>query len=433
MNIFSATINKVPYIKRYSEFITAVTTVTMGGVLAQAIGFISAPIIARLFIPEHFGVAALFGSIAGIFNQASTLTYPQAIILSKEEEEALSLAKLSTLVLFIFVGAFFIVSLGGAIFFEISWYKKLGIWFFIIPLYILLLGLINVIMAWNIREKRFMNVSKAQVTEAITQSVVRIAAALISGSSVFGLISGFLCSAGMRLMVLLRSLGGVSTKNMFKPRGSDLLHVAKSYVDFPLYVMPAGFMNAFTLNLPVIAMVYFFDSAVIGLYAMAGRLLLMPTDFILQAVNKVYFRKAAEILNEKRSLRPSFIKTTIGLMIVAAFFFSMMILYGEKLFVLFLGERWAGTGKYAILLSPWLFSKFILPPSNAILVIQRKNRMRFYIQLLGTLCKITALVIGLYVSKSPEKIVLIYSLTNTGVNFLLLSVAFRDTGRRGCK
>jgi len=49
-----------------STFAGNVLKLVTGSVFAQGIGVLVAPIVARLFAPEAFGVAALFASIAAL-------------------------------------------------------------------------------------------------------------------------------------------------------------------------------------------------------------------------------------------------------------------------------------------------------------------------------------------------------------------------------
>lgn len=58
------------------------------------LGVLVAPVIARLFAPEAFGVVALFLSIAGIICVVVCLRYELSIMLPKTDEEAANLLEL---------------------------------------------------------------------------------------------------------------------------------------------------------------------------------------------------------------------------------------------------------------------------------------------------------------------------------------------------
>ena len=72
----------VPFLKPSSSFATNVLKLVTGSVFSQGLGVLVAPIVARLFAPEAFGVAALFASIAGIVGVVACLRYELAIMLA---------------------------------------------------------------------------------------------------------------------------------------------------------------------------------------------------------------------------------------------------------------------------------------------------------------------------------------------------------------
>ena len=86
-------------LKRNLAFIKDVGTLISGNVFARALSFVFAPLVTRLYTTEDYGVLALFIALTGIFNQWSSLTYNQAIILAQGDEEALQVMVLSILCL----------------------------------------------------------------------------------------------------------------------------------------------------------------------------------------------------------------------------------------------------------------------------------------------------------------------------------------------
>ena len=76
-------------------FAANVSKLIFGSIFAQGIGVLIAPIVARLFAPEAFGVAALFASITSIIGVLACLRYELSIVLPKTDEEAANLLGLS--------------------------------------------------------------------------------------------------------------------------------------------------------------------------------------------------------------------------------------------------------------------------------------------------------------------------------------------------
>lgn len=78
-----------------SSFASNVLKLVTGSVFAQGLGILVIPIVARLFAPEAFGVAALFASITGIIGVLVCLRYEVSIMLPKTDEEAANLLGVS--------------------------------------------------------------------------------------------------------------------------------------------------------------------------------------------------------------------------------------------------------------------------------------------------------------------------------------------------
>jgi O-antigen/teichoic acid export membrane protein len=76
-----------------SEFNRNVLTLLTGTTLAQAILFLIAPILTRIFLPEDYGILAAFIAVFTVFSTFITLKYDQVIILPKSDKEAFNLLK----------------------------------------------------------------------------------------------------------------------------------------------------------------------------------------------------------------------------------------------------------------------------------------------------------------------------------------------------
>ena len=81
--------------KPSTTFAENVLKLVTGSAFAQGLSVLVVPIVARLFAPEAFGIAALFASITGIIGAAACLRYELSIMLPKTDEEAVNLFGLS--------------------------------------------------------------------------------------------------------------------------------------------------------------------------------------------------------------------------------------------------------------------------------------------------------------------------------------------------
>ena len=87
------------FLTRHAEILRNVAILISGKTVAAIIALAAVPIIARLFVPADFGVAAIFASITGIASSVATLRYGTAIVLPEGESEAASIMAFSYRVL----------------------------------------------------------------------------------------------------------------------------------------------------------------------------------------------------------------------------------------------------------------------------------------------------------------------------------------------
>ena len=84
-----------PRPKRKSSTAGDVAKMATGTASAQLLSSLSAPIVARLFAPEAFGVMALFGSIIGVAGSVVCLRFENSILLPEDDTDAAHAVALS--------------------------------------------------------------------------------------------------------------------------------------------------------------------------------------------------------------------------------------------------------------------------------------------------------------------------------------------------
>jgi O-antigen/teichoic acid export membrane protein len=73
-----------------ASFGTNVLKLLSSKIASQAITFVTAPIIARIFLPEHFGTVQLFSSISGVIVVISCLRYELSIPPGRDKNEVMA-------------------------------------------------------------------------------------------------------------------------------------------------------------------------------------------------------------------------------------------------------------------------------------------------------------------------------------------------------
>lgn len=371
---------------RHSEFIENVATMMSGRTVAAIIALVTIPIVARLFEPADFGVAAIFVSITGIAITMSSLRYELALVLPKHEADAEILLGFTYRVLTCFcLAVLLLIAVYRGLGANVEAVALLGEWIWLLPLSIWLMGAIEIQESWLARRKEFKTASIALVAGNTSTSVARIGFGAVWGSSAWGLVSGYLIGGACRCAVQQRASGSVPYRRVFTRIGwRELREVARRYSDFPRLNTPAAVIFSLGQNLPVLLFGAMFSPAIVGYYAMAYRLTEVPVSIVANSMRKVFLQKAAEINLRQESLRNAFLLATGGLAVVGAIPFVILALFGQVLLVWLLGERWLVAGTYLEIMAALLFMNWVASPTGPVFIVLRKQQAWLYLQMAMT-------------------------------------------------
>lgn len=171
--------------KSSSGFAANVLKLVTGSVFAQGLGVLAAPVIARLFAPEAFGVAALFASITGIVGVVACLRYELAIMLPKTDEEAVNLLGVSLFfVLIVTIISTLIIFFADDVIVNLFNSPELSKYLWLVPLAVFVTGIFTALNYWNSRTKHFGRLSIARVVSSVVTQMG------ILGAGFTGFVSG---------------------------------------------------------------------------------------------------------------------------------------------------------------------------------------------------------------------------------------------------
>jgi len=418
MTVFSS-------VKRNKTLIGNISTLVGGTAFGRLITILAAPVLARLFTPEDFGIAALVITLAIVLNSISSLRYEIAIVLPPDNDQAIALSKLSTIILAVFCLLIaLLVWLVLWLEWDLAWTNTLGNWSLLIPGAVFLLGIGNILRRWAIREKRFKAMSVGTASSSTVTAGSRIGLGTISGSTVGGLVIGYLAGLVTELYLIARSLGTRPAAIFYGECSSRLRDVARRYRDFALYSSPTALLKSLSDRLPIMLLGVLFNPAVVGFYAIAHRLVQVPIRVVGRSVRTVFLQRAIEICNEGRSIGPGFTKMTLGLAAVGTPVFLVLFAYGEVAFSLLLGERWSTAGQFAEVLAPLFFSMLVFAPMQAVFVVLERQRMMLTLQVIRTAAAAGAFAWGAHQGLNALDTLVLFSGLGVVTNMLTAIVAF---------
>lgn len=395
-----------------STFVRNVAVVATGTAGAQAITMAFSPIITRFYGPEAFGILGTFMAILAVVAPVVALSYPVAIVLPRDDHDALGLARLSGYISFgvmLFVALLFWI--GGDRLLILLGAESVKQYIFLIPLVIPLIALCDIAQQWLIRKKKFGISARIAVAQSLFLNSAKTVIGLFYPAAmvlILVTISSYLLYAGMLCFgIFLISREALPTNH------TSLLMLARKYYDFALYRAPQNFINAISQSLPVLMLATFFGPVSAGFFTLGKMVMGMPSTLIGKSVGDVFYPRITEAAHNNENLVPLIIKATGWLACIGCVPFGFVIAFGPWLFSTIFGAEWRVGGEYARWLALFFFFNFINKPSVVAVPVLGIQKGLLIYELFSTGGKIVALMIGFYSYKSDMVAIALFSLIGT--------------------
>lgn len=334
-----------------------------GTTSAQAITMIFSPLVARIYGPDAFGILGTFSALVAVMTPLVALSYPIAIIIPKEDNEAAKILYLSVLITLTAVSGITLILLTLK-----KWYvpilslQKIEGYLLLLPLALAFGVSVQIFQHWFIRKKHFKVNAQASVIHALFVNLTKVisglfwplAGVLIAVTVIGSAVHGF-------ILVLVSKNKTIQWRIQW-PGLNELKEVGWKYYDFPLFRTPQAFLNAISSNLPIIMLTAFFGPVEAGFYVLCRRVLKIPTQWIGKSVGDVFYVRVNEAINKKEDVRKLLVKASIYLATVGFVPFVLVVLFGPNIFKIIFGTHWLHAGEYARWLAIWLFFAYVNKP-----------------------------------------------------------------------
>jgi O-antigen/teichoic acid export membrane protein len=390
-------------LRNRSDFIRNALKLVSGTALAQGISLLIAPLITRLYSPADFGIFTFLISLAGAFGLIGTLRYEMAIILPKDEREAINVALLS---LRVAIGISLLL-FASAIFFNITGFyfqsMESGILhgLFLLPLLVLMIALTNILQNWYNRNNQYKTIALSRIFNSAGNNLMTLILGFI-GFGMWGLLTGNFFG---QLMMLALMVIGLSTsfRGLIKHYNADFQRdLARKYRDLPLANTPQVLIELVQVFGIVFLLKIFSDENTLGWYALSQRLLQAPLWLVGAALCQVFYKDASAKFAVDGDIKPVLSKT-----IRLAFFSALPVLiillfFGPWLISTVFGTAWYESGVIARILAPWFFLDFIRYSISQTPLILGKTRQMLIISILGAAGIVTGITCGSIFSSIPN-------------------------------
>ncbi|NQT19711.1 MAG: oligosaccharide flippase family protein [Planctomycetes bacterium] len=363
----------------------------------MAIGFGTAPIVARLFSPEDYGVVGLISSIVQWLSAFSCFGYMAAIPLSASRAETRALLRLCLLITgALMLPVVLVPVLGGDLLIEILDEPRLKQFFWFIPV-MFLLAVLRQLGSYTLsRERKFGWSALSELGNVCAARPIQIVlGGLLGGSALFLLLStvvGGIVAVAIAAAIVVPMLVRKGDKES-QPQ-LRLREVAKHHKQFPSVQMWTNVLNTTRGSVSVLLMGTLFATEVIGHYSLGCKLVSLPLTILGVSLGQVFYPEAADEWRRNGSIATTLHNTVRILSITCIFPLVAMGVMGPLMFELFLGANWREAGVYAQIMTPWLLVMLVASPTSTVFLIRRRAHITFIYVAVLLVAQLGAVAVG---------------------------------------
>jgi O-antigen/teichoic acid export membrane protein len=400
-------------------------TMMTGTAIAQAIPILISPVLTRLYKPKEFGVLALYMAIAYVVSVVAAGRYELAVILPDQEEDAVNIVLLSLLCsLIVSILTFLVVLFLNDRLAKFLRSEEISFWLYFIPLTVLLTGIYNTFYYWSTRKLQYKRLVVSKVSQTTSTAILNLLMGL-KGCGSSGLVVGGIAGQATTTLVLGFQIWKDDKNKIGFIDKEKILRQLSRYRNFPMYSIPADFINVLANQLPVYVFGIYFGGAVVGFYALTQRVLGAPISLIASSIMDVFKQRASSDYAKHGNCRGIFIKTLLGLTAISIVPFALFFYAAPAIFTLIFGEKWIVAGEYAQIMAIMFFFRFMSSPLSFVIYIAEKQNYDLVWQSALLVFTIISLSAGVYFNDDKISILCIsLSYSVLYVAYLILSYQF---------
>lgn len=348
--------------------------------IAKAVGFLTVPLVTRLYTPEVFGLYSLFTSIVALLSPVLSLRYSAAIPLPKREETAkvVLLVSLGLLIITTSLVAGLLL-LTPELILSLFSAERLLPYAGLLVVFIFFAGLYEILSSWAVRRHSFRAIARTAVTQSIVGGSGKVGFGMV-GLDKSGLFIGQVLSQAAACLTLAIQAWRDMAKIPGRFRQSRAIFSLRYYSDFPRYRLPSQMLLAYSLQAPVLYIAAGHGAAAAGQLGLALTALALPIALIGQTTGQAYYAEVARIGKSNADEILRITKAVIArLLMLGAIPALALAITGPWIFPIVFGDRWHEAGQLASILSPYLLFQFT---ATAIInVLNVFNRQDLYLRL----------------------------------------------------
>lgn len=399
-----------------SRFNKNIAHLAGGNVASQVIVFGATPILTRLYLPEDFGVYAVFSGTNAVLAAMFTLKYDLAILLPKEDVDARAVTRLMLLVAAAFASASLLVL--------VVWGLLLGAlppWqYLFLPASGMLAALVARFQQWSARAADYRHYSASLLVAAALTVTTSCAFGALVPVTAPGLPLGFVLGQLAAVCYLALSAGPRAPAG---PPG-DLMAAARAHRRFPTFVLPSVILSLLSTSAPPWIIERCFTLHDAGQYALAARVLITPSALVGVAVAEAFRAELMARLHKREPISRWVLALLARSTAAAVLAFAALALIAPPAFGLVFGEAFRPGGELLRFLAPAALAQFVLLPVAFVFVATGRMRLGLAAQAVGSLVPLALLALGGRGGTVSQALTL-FSVGSVATALLVVALAWR--------
>lgn len=349
-----------------------------GTVLAQVISILMLPILQKyVYSPDDFANFIWFFEYVTLFVSIGSLRLETGIILEKDDRQAQLLTEIAIQLMIVVSIIGLIASIIGS-FFNPNFHSALPnpMFYALIPLTILALGIIQIFNAWFTRSQEFKFLAGNKVFQTSGTSLSQLSLGFTKFMNV-GLIAGRLVGLSIVSSLLLRRYLK-SKKEKIKANRSEKVGLIKKNKDFILFTTPSTFVGSFINFIFIDLFIRFFGETLSGDVATSKYYLGMALSIISSSFAQVFYSNIAQLteVSEMRKYYTYWLKRLAG---VSILILIVVLLLPNSFIIYLIGEKWSQLLPTLKIMSLWMCIMFVSSSLSYIYIkLNRQREMIFF-------------------------------------------------------
>jgi len=302
-----------------------------GQFVRQLVQMLTAIVLARLLVPEDFGLLGMAIVFVGISQLFADFGIGAAIVQSKETPE---IALASSFWLNVLIGLLLVAIICLAAPFIAAFYgdERIEPLIMVLSVTLLLSALMVVPRAILYKELQFQDVVKSQVYGSMVGSLLAIVLAL-SGFGVWSLVLQPLVGSLMTVVLTFYYSG-------WRPRLSYSWHSVRSLANFSMPVLGADLMNYAYRNGDSLIIGKILGSQQLGYYSLAYQIMLYPMTQVSSVIVRVLFPTLSKMQDDMQRFSAAYLKSVATISLITFPLMAGLFALADDFILLLFGEKW---------------------------------------------------------------------------------------------